>query len=444
MPQLVCQDIIKKLLKTAINYQNRKGLTTYINAQTDTPSWDAFLITMPELRQKYWRVLGALHEELVPNHISAQDLYINLWSMFKEVALNASHYQTSVNLDGKITGFCQEVKKPLLTFDIIYEIKNFDAGKSRFNLGIVEVFKLTTKDLQSLGLKTGVTDMQDNIFEEWIGRSVAKLEVNVSDIDRAYESGITKANGALNIIRLVAVRERLSPYDDEMFLWELGGSIIIPRVKPKKGISLSTSFYRGFRPLIVPMDKTILKGFEEHSTWQYLLDGKLPEDINTRVMKAIGWISNAVASSNLDYKLVYLCTALEILLLPNHKSGTKGELISLRQMLVGRGTSYVPEAILYLYEKRSNIIHGGTLEITSRSDYWHLLICCFQVLGNIINISMRHPDIPTLEDLIGVVETAESLQDFIRRCDSGIYDGQGIKSIKRVATRRMTEIKNRA
>lgn len=441
MPQLVCQHIVKKLLKTAINYQNHESLITYINTETDTPSSDSFFITMPELRQKYLQALGALQEELVPNHISVQDLYVSLWNMFKEVALNASHYHTIANLDERIAGFGQEVKKPLLTFYIIYEIKNFDAGKGRFNLGVVEVFKLTSKDLQSLGLKTGVTDMEDNIFEEWVGRSVAKLEVNVSNIDRAYESGLTEANDALNIIRLVAVRKRLSPHDDEMFLWELDRSIIIPKVKPKKGIALMTSHYRGFRPLILPMDNIILKGFEEHDTWQYLIDGKLPEDINTRVMKAIGWISNAVTSSKLDYKLVYLCTALEILLLPNHKSGTKGELIALRQVLVGRGTSYVPEAILYLYVKRSNIIHSGTLEITSKSDYWHLLICCFQVLGNIISISRQHPDIHTLEDLIGVVETAESLQDFIRHCDVGIYDGRGIQDIKSAATKRLAEIK---
>ncbi len=443
MLQLVCQDTIKKLLKSAINYQNREGLTTYVNAQTDTPSWDLFLIAMPELRQKYWQALGALQKELVPNHISNQDLYVHTWNMFKEVSLNAGDYRTRANLEKRIATFYREIKKPLLTFDIIYEIKNFDVGKSRFNLGIVEVFKLTTKELRGLELKTGVSVIQDAIFKEWVGRSVAKLEVNVSDIHRAYESGITEAISALNIIRLVAVRERLSPYDDEMFLWELGESIVLPKVKPKKGISLMRDYYRGFRPLIVTMDKILLKGLEEHSTWQYLIDGKLPEDINTRVMKAIGWISNAVTSSQLDYKLVYLCTALEILLLPNHKSGKKGELIALRQMLVGRGTSYVPEAILYLYEKRSIIIHSGTLEVTSISDYWHLLICCFQVLGNIINISMRHPDISTLEDLIGVVETEEDLQRFIRFCDAGVYDGQGIKDIKEAAISRLTEIENK-
>jgi len=107
------------------------------------------------------------------------------------------------------------------------------------------------------------------------------------------------------------------------------------------------------------MDKAISKGLGEHKSWQYLLDGNLPKDIDTRITKAMKWISHAITSSSLDHKLVDLCTALEILLLPGHKSGTKSELVALRQVLVGRGTSYTPEAILYLYNKRSNIIHSG-------------------------------------------------------------------------------------
>ena len=413
MQTLLCWNEVKTLLRSAINFPNRKALAEYMNSQESIPSWDLFLIAMPELRRKYWQTLIALHRELVPNHISSEDVYTKLWQLFKEVVLNTKRYQTRQNLDQKLSEFCEEVKKLLQIFDIIYEIKNFDVGDSSFNLSNVEIFKLTEDYLRKLGLKMGVSVLEDKIFEEWVGRSVAKTEVSVSDINRAYESGISIVNSVLNTIRLAAVRQRIGRLDDEMFLWELGESISIPRVKPERGTILSTSYHRGFRPLILPMDQTISRGLEEQKTWQYVLDGNLPEDINTRITKAIKWISHAVTSSSLDYKLVDLCTALEIMLLPDHKSGTKGELISLRQVLVGRGTSYVPEAILYLYEKRSNIIHGGTLEITSYSDYWHLLICCLQVLNNIASLSRQNPSIQRLKDLLKTVENDETLQDFI-------------------------------
>lgn len=440
MPTLLCWNEVKILLHSGINSANRKALAEYMNSQESIPSWDLFLLAMPELRRKYWHTLIALHRELVPNHMSSEDAYTKLWQLFKEVVLNTKRYQVRKNLDQKLSEFCEEVKKQLQTFDIIYEIKNFDVGDSSFNLSNVEIFKLTKDYLRKLDLKMGVSVLEGKIFEEWVGRSVAKTEVSVSDIDRAYESGISIVNSVLNTIRLAAVRQSIAGLHDEMFLWELGDGISIPRVKPERGTILSTSYHRGFRPLILSMDQTISRELEEQKTWQYVLNGNLPEDINTRITKAIKWISHAVTSSSLDYKLVDLCTALEIMLLPDHKSGTKGGLISLRQVLVGRGTSYVPEAILYLYEKRSNIIHGGALEITSYSDYWHLLICCLQVLNDIANLSRQNPSIQRLKDLLKTVENDETLKNFIERCNLGIYNGYGIGKIKKVAEKQLGKL----
>jgi hypothetical protein len=243
----------------------------------------------------------------------------------------------------------------------------------------------------------------------------------------------------LNTIRIAAIREAISQ-DDQMFLWEVGEVLSIPRVQPETGPLWSRSYHRGFRPLIVPMDQTIAKGLGGQGSWQYVLDGNLPEDINTRVTRAIEWISHAITSNSLDYKLVDLCTALEILLLPDHKSGTKGELIALRQVLIGRGESYAPGFVLYLYEKRSKIIHSGTLEIASFSDYWNLKICCLRVLNDIVSLYKRHPDIKRLRDLLKLVENADTLQSFIKQCDGGIYGGVGIDKIKKAAEKQLARM----
>ncbi len=89
----------------------------------------------------------------------------------------------------------------------------------------------------------------------------------------------------------------------------------------------------------------------------------------------IEWITKAVTTNGSYFKIIYLMAALEIMLLPGHNEGLKGELPVLRQVLLRQGISYVPEAILHLYEKRSHIIHGGTLGITSYSAYWTWWIC---------------------------------------------------------------------
>jgi hypothetical protein len=329
----------------------------------------------------------------------------------------------------------QQVKEPLKTFDIIYEIKNFDVGSKHFSFGDVEIFKLTTDYLQKLLLSGKVSSIRTDAVEEWPDTSVIKTKVEAPEIDEVYEAGKTKANNVLNIIRLAAVRERISQLDDEMFLWELDKSITMPRVKPEKGTLLSISAQRGSRPLIVDMGNTITKGLESEKTWISILNGELPEDISRRLFRAAEWISHAVTSDSLDYKLVDLCTSLEIMLLPNHEGGPKGAPIALRQVLIGRGTSYTPEAVLYLYDKRSTIVHSGILNTTNHSEYWNLLICCFQVLASIVRLSKQYPHMQELKNLLDIVEDKEALEKFIKKCELGIYNGYKINSIKNYAVR---------
>lgn len=435
---LLSANCIRKLIRTA--QSNRKVLIDYLISQKEVPQWNTFLLKIPNLREKYWRSLVDLHMELVPSHISSQDLYGKLWELFREVTVNASDYQTKERLAQKLSEFSELVKKPLAAFDIIYEIKNFEIGANRFVFRNVEIFKLTSEVLQSLGLDANEPVMQDRIFKDWVDRSVAKVEVNVSEISRAYESGLNTVTNILDVIRLVAVRERIGWLNDSMFLWELGGSITIPKVRPEKGTLFYTTYHLGSRPIIVPMNEIIHNGLANQSIWQYILDGNLPTDIYIRVMRAIRWITHAVTANSYDYKLVDLCTALEILLLPNHELGTKGELISIRQVLIGRGSSYAPEAILSLYEQRSVIIHSGKVDITSFLDYWHLLICCLEVIRNIVNLSRENPSIEKLEYLIGIVETTENLQCFIRSCDRDTYNGRGISDIRKAAEKQRIEI----
>ncbi|MFX1539002.1 MAG: hypothetical protein ACFFDI_32870, partial [Promethearchaeota archaeon] len=99
MQRLNCNSILKKLMCSVITYQNRQKIIEYINALTSIPDWDSLLWTFPELREKYRQSLIALNKELVPNHVSYQDIYSKLWELFKEIALNVNKYlgQTALN-----------------------------------------------------------------------------------------------------------------------------------------------------------------------------------------------------------------------------------------------------------------------------------------------------------------------------------------------------------
>lgn len=441
MPDLNCNANLRELMRSVVTFQNRQSLVEYINSLASMPNWDLLLRTFPELREKYRQSLVALHKELLPNYMSAQDIYYKLWALFKEITLNANQYVTRESLKQKLSEFCSEVKKPLTTYDIIYEIKNFDVGEGNFTFGNVEIFKLKAEYLVKIGLLKDTSVVKNTMFNEWVGKSVAKTEVSISDLSRAYESGLKIVSDVLDTVRLVAFWGRLDTPVDDLFLWELGQSMTIPKVVQHEGIGVGTTYHRGFRPSITPMDGAIRKALYEQKSWERLFDGTLPDDINIRINRAIKWMSQAITSSNLDFKIVYLCTALEILLLPGHKDGTKGELVALRQVLLGRGHSYAPGVVLHLYQKRSSIIHSGTLEITSYPAYWNLLVCCFEVLRNIINLSKQNPSVKKLTDLLKIVENSETLQDFIHNCELGIYDGEGVNKVKKAAESRLKQIK---
>jgi len=440
MPELNCNTTLKKLISTVIRDQNRDKVLEYLNNLTTTPEWDTLLWTFPDLKEKYRQTLIALNQELVPNHISSQDIYSKLWELFKEIALNVEKYQTRIGQDNKLSEFYSEVKKPLTTYDILYEIKNFDIGESNFTVGTAELFKISAERLVNMRLVKNTTDVEDTIFNEWIGKSVIKTEVRISDLERAYESGLSIVNEVLDTVRLVAIKGRLYKLRDELFLWEFGKILTIPKVVHYEGTKVGISFHRGFYPKITPMGKEIEKELNDHKYWSFLFDASLPKEIHTCLYQAIRWIIQAVATAGLDFKIVYLITALEIMLLPDHKEGQKGYLLALRQLLLGRGVSYSLETILYLYEKRSNIIHSGALEITDYSSYWHLLDCCLEVLSNIINLSKQNPDTHNLTDLLGIVITPESLQDFIHSCEVGINRGKGIDKIKKAAEEHLAKL----
>lgn len=423
MAELLCQSIIKKLLKASINYKEYKRLAGYLSSQTDTPLWDIALVWTPEIREKFWRTMVELQKELVPQYIDIDSLYSKLWVLFREVVLNKSIYQNLANLESKLSDFANEVKKPLVAFEVLYEIRNFSIGKRQIKLGDVEIFELTGDYLKSLELGESLID------EKWVGRSVVKIIVDATEIRNALAAGRAKAESILHLLR-VAVRKELLSEPEYMFLWEIGSSIAIPCEKTADMTAWALGGDSKISPLTVDLGDKIAKSLSDENIWKYVIESKMPEDIKIRVMRAIEWISHGITGENLDYKLVDLCVALEILLLPEEKRETsKGALIALRQVLVGQNTYKEPRSILATYKLRNTIIHGGYLSVTSFADYWHLLIACLSILEKIVRLSQKYPEADTLRAVLDKVENKETLQKFIEYYKLGLHKCREAKEV---------------
>src|SRR4030042_140228 len=137
-----------------------------------------------------------------------------------------------------------------------------------------------------------------------------------------------------------------------------------------------------------------------------------------------------ITRESLDERNVYLCTALETLLLPNYRRGQKGQMIALRHRLIGGDWS--PTGILALYDLRSDIVHGSALNVSQYLDYWCLLVVRFVTLDRIVKLAKRNPTVQNLKDLVGIVETQDNFEHLIILLDkSGGARGQDLKSLAR-------------
>ena len=443
MKKLDYPPAIAELIRTAINSPEKDKLKAYLSnpepylsEPSGVPSWNILFVSMPLLRKRFWKTLVILHKELVPKYISAEALYEEIWELLKDIVLNKESYQDSIALNNKLSSFYHAIKKTLSLFTVIYHIKYLDVGEKYFQLRNIEVYKLTGDYLQSTRLTHGINQGGSYIFDKWEGRSIAKIEIAAVDTDRAIDTGRKEVEIVLDLLKLIARSAKLSNTFDILFRWEIAEVLVITKQSVKRTSLISRQF-GDHHAVTVDMGNSIDNELKDNDFWMTIVEGALPEDIHKRVIKATHWISKAIMMNDidLDYKLVMLCTALEIMLLPSYKSGNKGELIALRQLLLGRSNYYNPTGILHLYNIRSDVIHEGNVDITSRSDYWNLLICCMQVLKNIVTLSRQYPDIITLNDLIAKVQDQETLDHFIDNCKIGMFEGKDIRDIQKVAQR---------
>jgi hypothetical protein len=437
MERLLCRDKLRKLLQTILREPAPQRVAAIVQRETFPPRMPLSYAFGERLAQVYYATLNVLAKELVPQHTSSRDLVRALWELCGEIASNPTTYQARGELRRRLNTFVRELKKPLKLYQVVYKLDNLALGNGRFSLGDVQFFTMTDEEL----IRWGVSREQpllSNLFNEFSNHPVATVEVSAADNARAFETGLEQTLIGLDLLRLAAVRARISRLDDEMFLWRLNGEWLAKQIEPLSPYP-TQGWRRTMRPLLIDMTEHIRQGLvPEYSSLQAIANAELPVEIHNHITRAIRWMSNSVTREQLDDKVVGLCTALEIMLLPGYEGGWKGQIIDLRHRLLGG--NWEPGGILQLYELRSKIVHGGALNVSRYLDYWYLLVMCFEALQRLTKLAERNPQAQTLEDLIGIIETEERLQNFIHQFQMGIFRGKQANKVKQAAKRRLKDL----
>lgn len=430
MERLVCRSEVSKLLTSVRENSNRQRIAEIVSKEQFPPSAPLQHLLGDRLASRYWGCLDHLTRELVPRHSSQREVYKALWKLFGEVAANPTRYRHE-KFKNTLDKFVEDLKRPLYVYEVAYRIDNLElVGGSPFTLGTVSLFTVTEKYLTNWGIPTeGAGDAMYR--KHFLGKPVATLRVQAADADRAFETGLREVFSALDLLRFAAIIGRLPHLDDEMFLWRLSDHSMARQIKPKSR-ERTLRLHRTFRPRIIDMGPYIAKGLDPvQSGLLAIANGELPEEITGRLKLTIHWISNSVTKEHIDSKIVDLCTALEIMLLPNYKGGCKGEMIALRQWLLLQTVD--PGGVLRLYQLRSDIVHEGALGVANWRNYWDLLTLCFLVFNSLVSFSKSHPHIQTFLELVKTLETPEKLRDFLHLFETHDFEGKHAGKVKDVA-----------
>jgi hypothetical protein len=434
---LFCRDNVRRLLQALLQDPDPQRIAAIVKQEPFPPRVPLSYALGERLSTLYYNALNKLARELVPQHAPRDELGQAFWELFGEVAAEASDYRIRGILTNRLNKFAEEWKRPLKLFEVAYMIENLNLGTETFSFGQACFFTMKDDELIQWGVSKD-RPIHSRIFDDFSNHCVATIKVQASDSSRAFETGLQEVLAGLDLLRIAGVRGTIYRLWDEMFLWKLDGAWLARQIEDENE-SITQGWWRPFHPLIVDMAENIEKGLNpQNGNLQAIANKELPQEINNHLERAIRWISSSVTREQLDDKIIDLCTALEIMLLPDYNKGPKGQMLDLRHHLMG-GT-WEPGGILQLYELRSQIVHGSALNVSRYSDYWYLLLMCFEALRILVSHAKRNPQIQTLEGLIKNIETKEKLEDFIDHFKRGIFKGKLARQVKQVAKQRLKDL----
>lgn len=442
MERLDCRNTIRKLLAKLLEDDKPERLAA-IAVREDFPRPVILSSLLGErLAEIYFRALGEISRELVPQHMGQSELDDALWALFRDVAANAASYRLSGRIRNRLNKFTQDVKRPLYPFEAAYSIGSLDLAGEVFSIGSVRFFNMDDNQA-TLWRLTEDNPAASRARPHWMHHPVAAVRIQAADDRRALETGLAQVTSSMDLLRfagVIGVISASSPLDDRLFLWRLNGHSITRKITPNQQ-SITYHLEHGFRPFKTEMGPHIKKGLElQVSGLQAIANGELPDEISRHLRGAINWISSSITRERLDDKVVDLCTALEILLLPDYRGPhRKGQMIALRHRLIGG--DWNPIGISALYDLRSKIVHGSVTNVSQYLDYWHLLVICIITLDNLVNLAKRNPMVQNLAGLVGIVETQDNLKRVIDFLDmSGSIKGKKGREIKSLARKRLKEL----
>ena len=400
--KLDCKDSLVNLL-------NRLAQKSPKMLKRGEPKFDALSLRLgQELADGVAVALNVVRRELVPRHADDKALARAFWDdLLCEAAANSDVYLDQAQALGDLVDdFGDRWKRRLAKHEAVYGIDYLDVGRDPITLLGVEFFSPSDGALAERGISVPdcwkLSDGEKGTF------TLARVDVQAADSTTAVETGRRQVVEAITLMRgagLCGVAGKT--LDDDCFQWKLSGYCVVKQVAGESS-EWDGRFCRYSKPLIIDLGHHLRQGI---GGLRLARLSDLPEDIRDRVFRSMQWLARSVTHEEDDHKVVDLCTALEILLLPDGREvKNKGTVIALRYNLLAGDANPNPK---WLYDRRNDVVHGNQLPVVGPMHTFHLRLVCYKTIELIVRSSAARSDVSRLQELIKNLETVERLEAFL-------------------------------
>ncbi|MDP2920713.1 MAG: HEPN domain-containing protein [Dehalococcoidia bacterium] len=324
----------------------------------------------------YHHGLAQLRDEPELEYLSNDELDAHLGHLTSEMFLGSSLLKDDKRLNSLLKSFENRILKPLENYEVIIPILDLKLGGLPIEIAGIKLYDMTVEDAAAMGIEEGKPSCHP-WFEALVGHTTALVSSRGNDPEKVVERARGKLRTALNLLRLALV-----DHTTRIILWKIHDSQLMFKdgeyylIRKEQDVSPSDTHMGwqlgSYRTNILTVDDKIYKQAEELNrfTQGLFVTQVIQGDIREHLVRAIEWIGSSIRRETNDDKMVDLCVALETLL-ATKQDGRKGELIALRSMLLClhlKKPWFDPGFLLYLYDKRSGIVHGSRRGICTASD----------------------------------------------------------------------------
>ena len=334
-----------------------------------------------------------------------------------EFVLGRSLLKNPANMAKQITNFESANLRPLDNFEVIVPIADLKLDCSPIDIGGIRLFMVTADYIATMGIPA---PFEHFAIKEFVGHSAAFVTSRGNNQKKVIERARTKIRTALNLLRLA-----LEDHTTKLILWKIhdfelrfrdGESYLIRKADAGGKSRTMMGWELGpDRAITLTINDPLSKQSKQvASVTDTLFASDVQGDLYLYFTRAIEWLGGSAKRDSNDDKIVDLCVGLETLL-ATKSDVRKGELIALRYLLLCLALNkswFDPGFVLYLYEKRSDIVHGSNRGIGTATDFSEGMMLAIETFRDALTYSNQN-QILKHSKLLSALETPENLNKAI-------------------------------